>query len=302
MLSRKLLLNLPRQFSLRFLSSEASENLSNFQTLKVIPEDHVYEVQLNAPEKLNALTFQTWQELTECFNKLNNIPKCRSIVLSANGKSFCAGIDLKNAFAKILQFTADDSLDIARKTMKISENLRVAQDGFTAIESCRKPVIVVIHGHCLGAGTSLITAADIRYCTADAQLSIKEVDVGLAADVGVLQRIQKVTGNDSLSRELVFTARVFNGSQAKEYGLVSRVFEKKDEMVLAAKELAKEIASKSPVAVQGSKIAMNYARNHSIQDSLEMMGYWNQAMLQTEDTVKSAMAMQSKKTPEYNDF
>jgi len=301
MLSRKLLLNIPRQFSLRFLSSDASENFQ-FQTLKVTPEEHVYEVQLNVPERLNALTIQSWEELAQCFNQLNNTPKCRSIVLSANGKSFCAGIDLKNAFTKIIQVTNDDSLDVARKCTKISVNLRIAQNGFTAIESCRKPVIAAIHGHCFGAGTSLITATDIRYCTADAQLSTKEVDVGLAADVGVLQRIQKITGNDSLSRELVFTARTFNGSQAKEYGLVSRVFEKKEDMLFAAKELAKEIASKSPVAVQGSKIAMNYARNHSIQDSLEMIGYWNQAMLQTEDIVKSAIAAQSKQPAEFNDF
>lgn len=193
-------------------------------------------------------------------------------------------------------------MDIARKCRKIGENLHTAQNGFTAIESCKKPVIAAIHGACVGAGTSLVTATDIRYCTTDAHLSIKEADVGLAADVGVLQRIQKITGNDSLSRELVFTARAFNGSQAKEYGLVSRVFETKDDMILAAKELAKEIASKSPVAVQGSKIAMNYARNHSIGDSLEMMGYWNQAMLQTEDIMKSVVAIQSKKAPEYNDY
>ena len=184
----------------------------------------------------------------------------------------------------------------------MNETICIAQDGFTALETCTKPVIAAIHGPCFGAGTSLITAADIRYCTSDARLSIKEVDVGLAADVGVLQRIQKITGNDSLSRELVFTARAFNGSQAKEYGLVSRVFETKDDMILAAKELAKEIASKSPVAVQGSKIAMNYARNHSIGDSLEMMRYWNQAMLQTEDLMKTAIAIQSKQVPEYNDY
>uniref|UniRef100_A0AC34RAY5 Uncharacterized protein n=1 Tax=Panagrolaimus sp. JU765 TaxID=591449 RepID=A0AC34RAY5_9BILA len=297
---------LGRQISSRFASNSAFQpkatTLSEFETLKVIPDGNVYEVQLNMPESRNALNPAAWRELTECFGQLNLIPNCRVVVFSGNGKSFCAGIDLKTAFTKIMEVTGDASLDTARKAVNMTEMIRGAQASFTAMENCRKPIICAVHGHCYGAATSLITAADIRFCTADSQMSIKEVDVGLAADVGVLQRIQRVTGNDSLTRELVFTARSFNGMQAKEFGLVSRIFDKKDDMILAAKELAKEIAKKSPVAVQGSKIMMNYARNHSTTDSLEAMVLWNASMLQTEDLMTNALAMQSKKTPEFKDF
>uniref|UniRef100_A0A914XWV3 Enoyl-CoA hydratase n=1 Tax=Panagrolaimus superbus TaxID=310955 RepID=A0A914XWV3_9BILA len=151
------------------------------------------------------------------------------------------------------------------------------------------------------AGTSLITAADIRYTVSDAIFSVKEIDIGLAADIGVLQRIQKLVGNDILTRESIYTARNFSGTQAKDYGLVSRTFQSRKECIEAAFNLAEGNAAKSPVAVQSTKRALNYAKDHTIDDSLEWMANWNQSMLQTEDIIKNAMAMQSKQKPTFND-
>uniref|UniRef100_A0AC35FJ66 Uncharacterized protein n=1 Tax=Panagrolaimus sp. PS1159 TaxID=55785 RepID=A0AC35FJ66_9BILA len=283
----------------RFYSAEIK--LPSFESLKLETKGNVFNVQLSLPESRNSVTLESWKELKDCFDYLDQESKCRVVVLTANGQSFCAGLNLKTGLTKIIEASKDESLDAARRAFIFRRFLKVAQSAYNSIENCQKPVIAAIHGHCIGAGTSLITSVDIRYTVSDAIFSTKEVDIGLAADIGILQRIQKIVGNDSLTRELIFTARNFSGTQAKEYGLVSRTFQTRQECINAAFDLAEEIARKSPVAVQGSKKALNYARNHSIEDSLEWIANWNMAMLQTEDIIKNAMAMQSKQKPTFND-
>ncbi|XP_039510158.1 delta(3,5)-Delta(2,4)-dienoyl-CoA isomerase, mitochondrial-like [Pimephales promelas] len=161
---------------------------------------------------------------------------------------------------------------------------------------CPKPVIVAVHGGCIGGGVDLITACDIRLCTQDAWFQIKEVDIGLAADVGTLQRLPKVIGSRSLVNELAFTARKMHADEAKSCGLVSRVFPDKEAMMAGALEMAGEIASKSPVGVQGTKVNLLYSRDHSVAESLDYMSTWNMSMLQTQDLLKSAQAAMEKKS------
>jgi len=140
----------------------------------------------------------------------------------------------------------------------------------------------------------LITACDIRYCAQDAFFQVKEVDIGLAADVGTLQRLPKVIGNQSLVNELAFTSRRMMADEALSSGLVSRVFPDKVGMLDAAFTLAAEISTKSPVAVQGTKINLVYSRNHSVADGLNYTATWNMSMLQTQDIVKSVQAAMEK--------
>lgn len=144
-------------------------------------------------------------------------------------------------------------------------------------------------------GVDLITACDIRYCAQDAFFQVKEVDVGLAADVGTLQRLPKVIGSQSLVNELAFTARKMMADEALDSGLVSRTFPDKDAMLDAAFALASEISSKSPLAVQGTKINLIYSRDHSVDESLHYMASWNMSMLQTQDIMKSVQAAMEKK-------
>ena len=132
-------------------------------------------------------------------------------------------------------------------------------------------MIACVHGFCVGGGVDLMTACDIRYCTQDAWYSVKEVDIGLAADIGTLQRFPKIVGNDSLVRELVYTARKFTSEEANRLGLVSKIVPDYEALIKAGLELAKEIASKSPVAVQGSKINLIYSRDHSVDESLKFI-------------------------------
>ncbi|XP_036988777.2 delta(3,5)-Delta(2,4)-dienoyl-CoA isomerase, mitochondrial isoform X2 [Artibeus jamaicensis] len=275
----------------RAAPSEAPHH--NYESLRVTAaQKHILHVQLNRPEKRNAMNKAFWREMVECFNKIAQDPDCRAVVISGAGKMFTAGIDLMDMASGILQPQKDD---VARTSWHLRNLISRYQETFSVIEKCPKPVIAVIHGGCIGGGVDLVTACDIRYCSQDAFFQVKEVDVGLAADVGTLQRLPKVIGNQSLVNELAFTARKMMADEALGSGLVSRVFPDKEVMLEAAFVLAAEISSKSPVAVQGTKINLLYSRDHSVAESLNYMTSWNMSMLQTEDIIKSVQAAVEKK-------
>lgn len=185
------------------------------------PKPFVFHVQLNRPDKLNAFDSTMWAEITECFNSLNENADCRAIVLSAAGKLFTAGLDLKDAMKWGQEMAEID--DVGRKGHMMGKKIRAYQNTITSLETCLKPVISTVHSACVGAGVDLITASDIRFCTEDAWFCVKEVDIGMAADVGTLQRLPKVISNQSLVRELCFTGRKFDSKEAFGCGLVSKV-------------------------------------------------------------------------------
>lgn len=271
-------------------------NAYSFETLDVtVPKEFIFHVQLNRPDKMNALNKKMWSEIGNCMDQLNDDPECRVIVLSGKGRLFCAGIDLVD-LAEFGSIVMTDG-DIAQKSVKLLTTIKQFQDYFTAIEKCRKPVIAAVHGACVGGGVDLITAADIRYCTKDAWFQVKEVDVGLAADVGTLQRLPKVIGSESLVRELTFSGRKIFSSEALQCGFVGRVYEDKEKMLESAMILSKLIAEKSPVAVQGTKVNLVYSRDHSVQEGLDYIRLWNMCMLQSEDVMKAAMSQADQNSP-----
>ncbi|XP_059522627.1 delta(3,5)-Delta(2,4)-dienoyl-CoA isomerase, mitochondrial [Myotis daubentonii] len=289
--------------SLRPMSSSAQDEASraapseaphhNYESLRVTAaQRHILHVQLNRPEKRNAMNKAFWSEMVECFNKIAQDADCRAVVISGAGKMFTAGIDLVDMASDLLQPQGDD---VARISWYLRSLIARYQETFSVIEKCPKPVIAAIHGGCIGGGVDLITACDIRYCAQDAFFQVKEVDVGLAADVGTLQRLPRVIGNQSLVNELAFTARKMMADEALSSGLVSRIFPDKEVMLDAAFNLAAEISSKSPVAVQGTKINLLYSRDHSVAEGLNYMTSWNMSMLQTQDIVKSVQAAMEKK-------
>ena len=188
----------------------------------------------------------------------------------------------------------EEERDAARKGFHLRSHIMELQDSFTAMERCPQPVIVCTHGAVIGGAIDLCCAADIRMCTKDAWFCIKEVDIALAADVGTLQRLHHVMGNMSLARELAYTARRFKSDEAKHAGFVSRVCESKGDMMRAALDMASTIASKSPIAIAGTKANLNYSRDHTVKDSLEYIATWNSMMLQTNDVMKAAVASMQK--------
>ncbi|KAL0972987.1 hypothetical protein UPYG_G00197350 [Umbra pygmaea] len=285
---------LPGLSALRTMSTPGGPT-PPFTTLSVSqPAPSVTHVELHRPEKRNAMNKAFWREMVECFTQIAGDPECRVVVFSGAGKVFTAGIDLMDLASDILQPTGDD---MARRSWNIRHMIAKYQETFTVIEKCPKPVVVAVQGPCIGGGVDLITACDIRLCTQDAWFQVKEVDIGLAADVGTLQRLPKVIGSRSLVNELALTARKMYADEAKDSGLVSRVFQDKEAMMAGALEMAGEIAGRSPVAVQGTKINLIYSRDHSVAEGLEYMATWNMSMLQTDDVMKSATAAMEKKSP-----
>jgi len=270
-----------------------------YETLNVSsPNEYVYQVEINRPEKLNAMNRAFWREMVECFNQIDGDKDCRAIVVTGSGRLFTAGIDIQDLAGVLM---GNDEEDVGRKAFNlIKGTIPQFQESFTSIEKCTKPVIAAVHNACIGGGIDLITACDIRYCTSDAWFQVKEVDVGLAADVGTLQRLPKVVGNDSLVRELCYTARKMYAQEALQFGLVSRIFENKEDMVKSAIELATDISSKSPVAVQGTKVNLVYSRDHSVREGLEYVAQWNMSMLQSEDLIKAAMASMQKQKAKFS--
>lgn len=184
--------------------------------------------------------------------------------------------------------------DVARKAKVFLESIILYQESITALENCVKPIIACTHSAVVGAGVDLITAADIRYCTKDAWFCVKEVDIGMAADVGTLQRLPKVIGSQSLVRELCFTARKLLSDEAEKCGLVSKVFPDKDQMVEEAIRIAALIASKSPVAVQATKQNLVYSIDHTNQEGLDHIKELNKLNLQSEDFFNAVIAAQTK--------
>ncbi|MBQ0719254.1 MAG: crotonase/enoyl-CoA hydratase family protein [Gammaproteobacteria bacterium] len=268
--------------------------LPKFTTLSLALENNIAHLQLNRPERANAINRPMWQELGEAMAWASNTADVRVVVLSAEGKHFCSGIDLS-----MLNELIDESISCdGRKREALRQDILWLQTQLTAIEQCRKPVLGAIHGLCIGGGVDLISACDMRYCTDDAVFSIKEIDVGLVADVGTLQRLPRLIG-DGVMRELVYTGRDFNGGEATRLGLTNQCFSDKETMLKEVFAIASTIASKSPLSVRGNKQVILYSREHSIADGLDYVATWNAAMLISDDIKIALKAQQARETPHF---
>jgi len=257
--------------------------------------DGVMHVELNRPKKMNAMNHQFWKDCKAAFDALAADGDCRVILLSGRGKGFSAGLDIMDPLNQ-----PPHAEDAARRGFKFMDHVQPMQGAVTALEKSIKPVIAVVHGVCVGAGVDLITAADVRICTEDAKFCIKEAALGLAADVGTLARLPKIVGNDSVVRELALTARNFDAAEARSMGLVSTVAPTQEAAMAEAQRVAGLIAANSPVGVVGTKRNLNYARDHSVQESLDYVSTWNAAMIQTDDLGKAISASMSKTRAEYS--
>jgi len=279
----------------RHMSGTAADAY-NYNNLTVSqPSEFVYNVEINRPTKLNALNTELWGEVGDFFSRASSDEDCRVVVVSGAGRMFCAGIDLKD-FMKLANVVMGEE-DVARKCVKLKNHIRHLQNHFTVMETCPKPVIGAIHSGCIGGGVDMISAMDIRLCTSDAYFQVKEVDLGLTADVGTLQRLPKIIGSQSLVSELCLTARKLGAEEADRIGLVSTVYPDKESMMTNALQLAKTIATKSPVAVQGTKQSLVYSREHSTQEGLDHVATYNMTMLQSEDLMRAVMASMDKDGP-----
>ncbi|KAI1211745.1 ClpP/crotonase [Annulohypoxylon truncatum] len=273
------------------------EGYSDFKYFLISsPSEYVAHVEINRPSKLNAFTEEMWTELGTAFARLSHDPEVRAVVFSAAGdRAFTAGLDVQAASQGGLVGGSGEKLDMARQATKHRRQIVQFQDCIGQIEKCEKPVILVMHGISIGLAIDIACCADIRICSKDTKFAVKEVDIGMAADIGTLSRLPKIVSSFSWVKDVCLTARGFGADEALAVGFVSQVLETKAKAVEVAVKLATFIASKSPVAVQGTKELLNHARDNTVADSLRYTSIWNQAMLQSDD-FKSALLSGLKKT------
>ncbi len=270
-----------------------------FETLKVDLSDQVATIELNRPEQANAMVLRMWTELRDAMRWLDETADARVGVISGAGKHFTAGIDLGMLAGMKAQIREDDGADCeGRSREKLRRIILDLQDTLTSIERCRKPVIAAIHGACVGGGIDLITACDLRYCSADAFFAVKEIDVGLTADVGTLQRLPHLVG-EGVARELAYTGRRVSGAEAKELRLVNQCYPDREALMTAMRELSLSLAAKPPLALRGCKEMITYARDHTVADGLNYVATWNAAMLMSTDLDESLAAGRDKRAPKF---
>lgn len=266
-----------------------------YSCFRVTVEGHVAHVRMSRGEQHNSMNAAYWKELPLVIDEVEANAAVRAMILSAEGKSFCSGMDL-SVFAK-------ESL-LATETSTQRERLRRLvlhlQSALTRIERCRVPVIAAIQGACIGAGLDLAAACDLRYASTDAFFTIHEINLGMMADLGTLQRLPHLMP-EALVRELALTGDKLTADQAKASGLVGHVLADADQLLEHATKVANKIAERSPLAILGTREALRYTRSHSLEDALDHAATWQAAIFSSADVMSAVKAQKTREAARHSD-
>ena len=263
--------------------------------------DKVAHIRLNRPDELNSMVREFWTELPEIVRALDSRGDVRAIVVSSTGRHFCAGMDLAVFTSGESGVTPGNSAELGRTRARLRQTALMLQESFTSFERVRMPVLVAIQGGCIGGAVDMVTAADMRYASADAFFVIQEINIGMTADVGTLQRLPKIIP-DGVAREMAYTGRRMSAQRALEVGLINEIFPTHEELVAGVLEIAREIASKSPLATWGTKEMLLYSRDHSVSDGLNHIATWQTGMFQPSDMVETFTAKAEGREPAFPDL
>jgi len=254
----------------------------------------VAHLQLDRPERMNTMTPAFFPAVRDAVRSLSDAGETRALVISSTGKHFSAGM--------ALDVFAGDGLALATKTsrerLSFQESLRKLMDCFTALDEARFPIVCAIQGGCVGGALDLATACDIRVCSADAFFTVQEISIGMAADLGVLQRLPKIVPQ-GVAREMAYTGERVGAERALAIGLVNAVLADADAARERALALARTIASKSPLAIAGTKLALNHARDHSTASSLAQMTLLQSAIFDGDEMAAAIAAWKSKRDADF---
>jgi enoyl-CoA hydratase len=266
--------------------------------------DRIAHIQLKRGDELNTMVPEFWRELPEIVKDIDTNARARVIVISSTGKHFSGGMDLSvfTSAGSVGTSAAASKDERGRVRANVRQGVLDIQETFNCIERARMPVLMAIQGGCVGGAVDFATACDCRYATEDAFFVIQEINIGMTADVGTFPRLCKLIP-EGVVKELAYAGRRMPARKALQYGLVNEVFATQDEMMTHVMALAKEIAEKSPLAVYGSKVMINYARDHSTADGLDYIATWQAGMYNPEtDMLESFMAKSQKRAPQFADL
>ncbi len=268
--------------------------------------DQVAHVRLCRPDQLNTMIPAFWRELPEVVAEISDEGRARAIVLSSTGRHFSAGMDLAVFGAGDSSPAGDppaaaSAPELGRLRANLRLNVLHLQDAFTALERARMPVLAAVQGGCVGGAVDMVCAADMRYATADAFFCIQEINIGMTADVGTLQRMPKLVP-EGVVREYAYTGRRMPAARAFELGFVNALFEDHESMLAGVHDLAAEIAARSPLAVWGTKEMINYARDHSVADGLDHIATWQAGMFHSADMVEEMTAKAERRPAVHPDL
>ncbi len=259
---------------------------------EIAVEEDVATVRFNRPQKANALDLDGWFGLRDSFRDISARSDVRAVILAGAGANFCAGIDL----SLLLELARAPDACPAQTSEALQTRILELQDAVSWVEHCSKPVIAAIHGACIGGGVDVACAADIRLATADARFCVKEADMAVIADLGTIQRLPGIVGQGR-ARELIYTGRQFDGTQAAAFGFVNDVYPDQPSMIEAAIAMARTIARKSPIAIRGSKESLNFSRDHGVVDGLKHVAMLNAARLRSHDLAEALAALKERRPP-----
>ena len=259
----------------------------------------IAHIRFNRPEKRNSMNEDFWNLFPKEVEGLDDSGEIRALIVSSTGPHFSSGIDLNMFKDDVVEEQSENEL--GRSRGYFIQQLKYLQNVANCLEAARFPVIAAIQGGCIGGGIDLVTAADIRLCTKDAFFIIEEINVGLAADIGTLQRLPKIIPA-GIAREWAMMGEKISANRAKEVGLVSSLHDNHEGMLKSAFEIAEKLASKTPLAMWVTKEVLNYSRDHSVKEGLDNVALWNAATLHKEDLMTTMMSKMQKKKPEYKNL
>jgi enoyl-CoA hydratase/carnithine racemase len=257
-------------------------------------ESSIGILKINRPEKNNIMSFAMFRQFKQAINQLDSNSDIRVIIITGQGDHFTAGLD-----ASDISSLDRGEQEPTRFALKILPIVREFQDCFSSLEKCKKPVISLVHGSCISVGLDIVTACDIRYAVRDAIISANDIQIAITNDVGTLQRLPKIVNNQSWVRELVYTGRNASSQECYEHGLFSRLFDSYDEAFRSTLDIARNIAAKSPFAIYGCKTTLNHARDHSVQEGLDFVAYWNIWAIQAPDITTAYKGKLTNTQPEF---
>lgn len=260
--------------------------------------NQIAHIQLKRPSELNTMVPEFWTELPAIVKDIDDNATARVIVISSTGKHFSGGMDLA-------VFTGGNSAGTSaarspKERGRTRANLRLSvldiQESFNCLERARVPVLIAIQGGCVGGAVDMASACDCRYATEDAFFVIQEINIGMTADVGTFPRLCKLMP-EGMVRELAYSGRRMPAKKAMQMGLVNEVFATQEAMLAHVMGIAKDIAEKSPLAVYGSKVMINYARDHTTADGLDYIATWQAGMYHPEVDMMEAFKAKNEKRP-----